>query len=704
MAKQAALVAFLLSLIVALWGGITLASQQSGGGSAGLSGSYPADLNVQQDTCGHDPFIFGQSNHPPHNIKLNVDTGGPGTSITITGPAPWVTVNGTLDAAGGFEATGQGTVAGFQNTQVTFAGTLTGGVLTGKYTFGNTNPPGQGGLPPCGPVGAQVSHPAVYGVKPKPVTPTPTPHKLYSIIVLKLNDNNLQPLPGWLMRLYSGTGCQGTALSSHITTANGLYDFEGLEPGSYSVAEVNQTGWNPDGPTCRDVTLGSLASGVVATCPIQPDQPFPQPGCDSFQSAAKVNITFNGTDQVISAELSGPTLIERKNKPRDINGNGLDEIQTEIVSLELTGGGVTVHLAPSPASTGLIEEQLNSTPGLDFPANSFFDVFFEVVVNGHTLHNATPLRVQCKITEIPPYKCLYFPSISDPILLFDPQGVKVGELLHGLHIPIPPNEKIVIFSNRPKGTTTPTPAVTPTPTRTRTPTPTTTPSTSTPTPANPPPNGTCTKTAQGVPLQNKTWDQWKCIPNPPNTHFNRIDIFVGSATQDPVLSAAHFVCQTTNQKVVGVLKGHKKDVNPGTTLPNDEIWSGTFDPKCVEGVNVYVQPVSPAVHPVILQVAFTDTQSPTPTASATTTRPPTNTPPPQPPTLTPTPTPRPRNGDANKDGTTNPIDATLVLQFSAGLITSINPSSDVNGDGTSNPIDGTLILQFSAGLLNMLPV
>ena len=148
-----------------------------------------------------------------------------------------------------------------------------------------------------------------------------------------------------------------------------------------------------------------------------------------------------------------------------------------------------------------------------------------------------------------------------------------------------------------------------------------------------------------------------------------------------------------NEKATGVFKTHKNDVNPGTSLPNSDIWSGTFHEKCgVEGVTVYVQPVSPPpAHPVIVHVAFTDNQTPTATATATK-------------TPTPTPTPRPRNGDANKDGVTNPIDAQLDLQFSAGLISSINPSSDVNGDGMTNPVDAQLTLQFSAGLLDHLPV
>lgn len=70
---------------------------------------------------------------------------------------------------------------------------------------------------------------------------------------------------------------------------------------------------------------------------------------------------------------------------------------------------------------------------------------------------------------------------------------------------------------------------------------------------------------------------------------------------------------------------------------------------------------------------------------------------------TATPTPGGAVGDANGDGLVNSIDAALVLQFSAGLINSINPNADANQDGQVNPIDATLILQFVAGLISHLP-
>ena len=66
----------------------------------------------------------------------------------------------------------------------------------------------------------------------------------------------------------------------------------------------------------------------------------------------------------------------------------------------------------------------------------------------------------------------------------------------------------------------------------------------------------------------------------------------------------------------------------------------------------------------------------------------------------------PGDGDASADGTTNSIDATLILQFSAGLLSSLNnpEGADANLDGFINSIDATLILQFAAGLIPSLPV
>jgi Tol biopolymer transport system component len=74
-------------------------------------------------------------------------------------------------------------------------------------------------------------------------------------------------------------------------------------------------------------------------------------------------------------------------------------------------------------------------------------------------------------------------------------------------------------------------------------------------------------------------------------------------------------------------------------------------------------------------------------------------------TATPTALPCPARGDVNKDGTTNSLDALLVLQSVAGLLPSLpnDERADANNDGEITAIDAALILQYGAGLVACLP-
>lgn len=62
-------------------------------------------------------------------------------------------------------------------------------------------------------------------------------------------------------------------------------------------------------------------------------------------------------------------------------------------------------------------------------------------------------------------------------------------------------------------------------------------------------------------------------------------------------------------------------------------------------------------------------------------------------------------GDTTCDGDITSVDAALVLQRDAGLLSSLpcDENGDVNGDGRTDPVDALLILQFVAGLLTSLP-
>ena len=75
------------------------------------------------------------------------------------------------------------------------------------------------------------------------------------------------------------------------------------------------------------------------------------------------------------------------------------------------------------------------------------------------------------------------------------------------------------------------------------------------------------------------------------------------------------------------------------------------------------------------------------------------------PTSTRTP-PSQEVGDASCNGTVDPLDAALILQFAAGLTPALPcPSrADASGDGTVNPLDAALVLQFAGGFIDALPV
>lgn len=121
-----------------------------------------------------------------------------------------------------------------------------------------------------------------------------------------------------------------------------------------------------------------------------------------------------------------------------------------------------------------------------------------------------------------------------------------------------------------------------------------------------------------------------------------------------------------------------------------------------------------------IPATYTRTPTATPTVTATPTYdfcviaggacPPLGTPTATPPviaTATPPATQPPAggDGDVNKDGTVNAIDATLVLQAAAGLTALQHAdNADVNQDGQVNAIDATLVLQLGAGLIPALPV
>lgn len=134
----------------------------------------------------------------------------------------------------------------------------------------------------------------------------------------------------------------------------------------------------------------------------------------------------------------------------DDDGDDRDEVQTKVVSLNLTGsdpilGSVTIGLNPALPSPGEIEENANITPGhLDIPpfapagntADSFFDVFVEIQVGGQQLHANNPLRYAGIITSKPAGPEDFFQCLDQRVELYDASGAATGIFLEcGRHYP-----------------------------------------------------------------------------------------------------------------------------------------------------------------------------------------------------------------------------------------------------------------------------
>ena len=211
----------------------------------------------------------------------------------------------------------------------------------------------------------------------------------------------------------------------------------------------------------------AYAVDPVPACPVVPAQDFPDgAGCDGQESTAAVGVSITGIGN-LTCSLSGPFKVARSDVGDPGNHANVaksskphvadrDDIATELIFLKLTGncqpGAIQVTLRESPTkdSTGRIEEQDGpADDDLTFPADSFFDVFFEVDVVGITLHNNDPIRLECKIGEgkgdppIPPKACVYEHVVDEPVPLFNESDEQVGVLTQARHT-VTPSNKITV--------------------------------------------------------------------------------------------------------------------------------------------------------------------------------------------------------------------------------------------------------------------
>jgi hypothetical protein len=155
---------------------------------------------------------------------------------------------------------------------------------------------------------------------------------------------------------------------------------------------------------------------------------FPAAGQDVFDSSLRLDdyVFDAGSLGTCTFDFTarGPVVVQR-GAPQDAGG-GLRSLDVEIVAMQLTGtltiapgasclippatiDGITVLEDPAQQTLGKVNDT-NSDPAVDFPAQSFFDVFFLVNTPAGLLPGGPPngmagqpVRVTNEIATIPPY-------------------------------------------------------------------------------------------------------------------------------------------------------------------------------------------------------------------------------------------------------------------------------------------------------------
>lgn len=142
--------------------------------------------------------------------------------------------------------------------------------------------------------------------------------------------------------------------------------------------------------------FGFIAIGVLILT--QSASALPPAGFDTFNITAEVSVTSRLGEETIS--LTGTFGVERSDPVID-EITGVEVVAAEIVAIDLQGesvtGPITVFHNPDFPSTGEIRSL--QEPPVQFPADSFFDIFVEagLPISGSrsspTIHNEIPLRL-----------------------------------------------------------------------------------------------------------------------------------------------------------------------------------------------------------------------------------------------------------------------------------------------------------------------
>lgn len=238
--------------------------------------------------------------------------------------------------------------------------------------------------------------------------------------------------------------CEETQVANADGTVDICCDCE-YQP---AVCEPTPDGLGCTNADCGDPNLTCLPKVVRHNIP---RKLFPPGGQDIISPTSGYMELQYPTGQVITISvlpdvLPNTTVI---NRTAPEGAGDRRWIDVEIVEMELSGeDGTIIRLNDIAASTGQVIG--SPDPGMDFPAESFFDVFVEVDLPGMGvagLQHATPIRLEASVDRIPPLgTSLETPDGWSGVSLLDsagnPTGFTIRRVVH-IMPPPPPEWEVV---------------------------------------------------------------------------------------------------------------------------------------------------------------------------------------------------------------------------------------------------------------------
>lgn len=199
--------------------------------------------------------------------------------------------------------------------------------------------------------------------------------------------------------------------------------------------------------------------------------------------------------------------------------------------------------------------------------------------------------------------------------------------------------------------------------------------------------------AAGYADAQSTFEQWRNSPphneNMLSSHYNAIGI-----------GRAYGASSTYGWYWTTDFGGYIDSAPAPTNTPPAPTSTPTNTPPAPTNTPANTPPPAPTATPPLAPAPTQTPVGPPPSA--------TSGPPPAPTATRPLPPPAPRDptGDVSCDDDTGSLDAALILQLDAHIVSALPclDEGDVNGDGAVDAVDALIVLQYTAGLIASLPV